>query len=320
MPGCDLYAKTGSLTLAGGGTVPIWGYAANAVDPAGLPGPTIIVTQGTSVTITLHNVNVPGATSLGLSQLPLVPDTTGVTAGGAKAYTFTPGTPGTFLYEAGLTPNGPRQVAMGLVGALVVRPSACPGCAYDATSAFDDEGLLVLSEIDPALNADPLGFNMPDYHPTYWLINGASYPNTAQIDSAAGHHVLLRYVNAGLRPHSMSLLGAHQAIVGVDGRQSPHPMTVVAETIAAGSTHRRARGGQSDRSGRRTLRCLRRRHPPRQQRHPRHSRAESAADTPVAFGGMMTFISLAGGEYRAARRRRPSRSHQRSRTACPTRP
>ena len=41
---------------------------------------------------------------------------------------------------------------MGLYGALVVRP-ATAGQAYDdAATAFDDEAVLVLSEIDPALN------------------------------------------------------------------------------------------------------------------------------------------------------------------------
>ncbi len=57
----------------------------------------------------------------------MIPDTTGVAAGASTIYTFTASSPGTFLYEAGLTPNGQHQVAMGLYGALIVRPTAAVG-------------------------------------------------------------------------------------------------------------------------------------------------------------------------------------------------
>ena len=42
---------------------------------------------------------------------------------GDRDYTFTASRPGTFLYEAGPTPSGKQQVAMGLAGAIVVLPS-----------------------------------------------------------------------------------------------------------------------------------------------------------------------------------------------------
>ncbi|MEB0014969.1 multicopper oxidase domain-containing protein, partial [Glaciimonas sp. Cout2] len=81
----------------------------------------------------------------------MVPDRVGAAPGASTSYTFTASRPGTYLYEAGLVPNGQHQVAMGLYGALIVRP-AISGQAYDATTAFDDEAVLVISEIDPALN------------------------------------------------------------------------------------------------------------------------------------------------------------------------
>ncbi len=47
---------------------------------------------------------------------------------------------------------GKQQVAMGLAGAIVVLP-ATAGQAYgSATTAYDDEAVMVLSEVDPALN------------------------------------------------------------------------------------------------------------------------------------------------------------------------
>ena len=98
---------------------------------------------------------------------------------------------------------------MGLYGALIVRP-ATAGQAYDdAATAFDDEAVLVLSEIDPALNnsANPATFDMRNYAPKYFLINGKAYPDTDPIASAAGNKVLLRYVNAGIQQHSMGSAG-----------------------------------------------------------------------------------------------------------------
>ena len=127
------------------------------------------------------------ATALLFQGQAMVPDPTGVAAGGGtKTYTFTATNPGTFLYEAGLLPNAQHQVAMGLYGALIVRPADGAGQAYaDAATAFDDEALLVLSEIDPALNASPIRpFDMRNFAPKYFLINGKAYPDTDPIASA----------------------------------------------------------------------------------------------------------------------------------------
>ena len=106
----------------------IWGYSATgASGTATLPGPVLIVNQGDTVTVTLHN-NLSEPTALLFQGQAMVPDLTGVAAGGTKAYTFTATNPGTFLYEAGLIPGKQHQVAMGLYGALVVKPS--DGTAY----------------------------------------------------------------------------------------------------------------------------------------------------------------------------------------------
>ncbi|MFN8486058.1 MAG: multicopper oxidase domain-containing protein [Caldilineaceae bacterium] len=244
-PGCDLYATTGTLTLADGSTVPIWGYSTSSTPgSATLPGPVLIVNQNDTVAITLHNVNLPSATSLFIPQQVLLPDTTGAAPAGSKTYSFAAGAlqPGTYLYEAGLTADGPRQVAMGLYGALIVRPTGAPTQAYaNANTAFTDEAVLVLSEIDPAFNAAPATFDMSYFAPKYWLINGKSYPQTAAISADAATAttpatVLLRYVNAGLQHHSMAILGQHQTIIAQDGKPVTNPSAVVADTISAGAS------------------------------------------------------------------------------------
>ena len=124
---CDLWAMTGTATLLGV-PVPIWGFSpTGAAGTATAPGPVLVVNQGDSVTVTLHNT-LPQAVSLAFPGQPAAAFTAGLgtTAGAgtgqSQTYSFTAGRAGTFVYEAGHTGNGARQVAMGLAGALVVLP------------------------------------------------------------------------------------------------------------------------------------------------------------------------------------------------------
>lgn len=314
----DLCATTGSVTLpAATGAINILGYAAGVCSTtatASAPGgPVIDVNVGDVVTVNLYN-SLSEATGLLFQGQSMVPDTTGAAAAtgatyGAKIYTFTATSPGTFLYEAAPLPNAEYQTAMGLYGALIVRPAPVPltgisvtpattgsvtradaaatytsgsnvvvdtavsstdlgavvngpgipfgttitavtdsvsftmsaraSAAYGASTVFNDEAALVLSEIDPALNnsASPAAFDMRNYAPRYFLINGKAYPDTAPIASAAGNKVLLRYVNAGVKHHSMAVLGLRQNFVAKDASLLPTlTLNVAAETLAPGQT------------------------------------------------------------------------------------
>jgi FtsP/CotA-like multicopper oxidase with cupredoxin domain len=240
----SLHAGAGSTTaLPGSPSVTIWGYTVDGSAPTSPGGPTLVVNQGDVVTVNLTN-SLTESTALLFQGQGMIPDTTGVASGGAKSYTFTASRSGTYLYEAGLLPNAQHQVAMGLYGALVVRPIDGTGApitnqAYaSASTAFDEESVLVLSDIDPVLNnsADPAAFDMRNYAPKYFLINGQVYPDTAPIPTTAGNKVLLRYVNAGLQAYSMTLLGLRQTAIAMDGSPFAYWRTVVAESIAPGQT------------------------------------------------------------------------------------
>ena len=113
--------------------------------------------------------------------------------------------------------------------------------ATGANTTFNQEAVLVLSDIDPALNnAVSLGnpFDMLNYKPQYWLINGLSYPNTAPVVAGglAGWRIDLRVVNAGVQQHTLMLLGAHATFVARDGFMINYPYDLDAETFAAGTT------------------------------------------------------------------------------------
>jgi len=241
-PSVDLCAKTGTLAMPDGVIVPIWGFAVkplgvDCTDPsvvAGVPGPMLEATAGDSVTINVHNA-LAESLALAFPGMPGVPDMTGAPAGGIVSYTFTASDPGTYLYEAGAA-GAQHQVPMGLYGALIVR-STTAGQAYDAArTAFQSEAVLVLSEIDPLLNASPLTYDMNAYHPTYSLINGKAYPQTETILAEPGQRVLLRYLNAGLENQAMELLGTHECVIAKDSYLLTHPFLVYSETIPAGQT------------------------------------------------------------------------------------
>ncbi len=238
----NLCAKAGTVTPAGApGAIPIWGFATGACSSAtvGIPAPNLSVGEGDTVTINVENslgealhISIPGITlNAGSHTIP---------ANSTGSVSFTASTPGTYLYESDGTAG--RQAEVGLAGALVVN-SLTAGRAYDnASTAYATQAFMVLSEIDPNLNATLTTagalatFDMATWKPQYRLINGLAYPNTGTINAAAGNKVLLRYVNAGSEHVSMTLLGADATIVGRDGGLLPTPLGVSAETVPAGGT------------------------------------------------------------------------------------
>ena len=237
----NLWARQGTTTLPNGATALVVGYVEAPDTTVTAPGgPVLAVNQGDVVTVTLVNA-LAEPTGMVFQGQSMVPDTTGVAPGGSASYTFTASSPGTFLYEAAPLPNAQHQAPLGLHGALVVRPSIA-GQAYEgAGTAYDDEAVLVLSELDPAVwpnpGANPALFDMRNFAPKYFLINGKAYPDTDPIPTeAAGRRVLLRYVNAGIQQHSMTVLGTVQTLVGKDGSQLGYAGNRAAETIAPGET------------------------------------------------------------------------------------
>jgi FtsP/CotA-like multicopper oxidase with cupredoxin domain len=199
------------------------------------------VDEGDVVTVNLYN-SLSENVSIVFPGQDMLPDTVGVPKPGPKSYTFTADAPGTYLYEAGT--NTQVQVAMGLFGPLIVRPSLIVptgdglDLAYnDLSTGFDVEAILVLSEIDPDLNASPSTFNMLDYNPVYWLINGKAYPDTDEILAPAGERVLIRYLNGGLFNHTMKTVGMHLQLIAGDANLLNFSQPVVSLTIASGQTN-----------------------------------------------------------------------------------
>ena len=204
-PSFKLTAQAAFITQPDGQAVYSWGYGCNG-SPIGfatylnaktmpnqncptmqIPGPTLVVTEGDSVTVTLTN-NLPpsaGNTSIlfpgfqvsssggvqGLLAQEAAPN------GGSVTYTFTAGSPGTRSYYSGT--QGDLQIEMGLYGAIIVLPKSVPSnctsgiaatntsaqknwgesdfrlaaAAYDhPKSCYDREYLFQFSEMDPRIH------------------------------------------------------------------------------------------------------------------------------------------------------------------------
>ena len=142
----NLTAQQAYLNQPDGAAVYSWGYGCNGA-PAGfaptlpnqtcptmqVPGPTMIVTEGQTVTVNLTNQlpNPAGNTSI-LFPGFAVTTTGGVTGlltqeavpSGTVQYSFVASSPGTHAYYSGT--QGDLQVEMGLYGAIIVLPSNVP--------------------------------------------------------------------------------------------------------------------------------------------------------------------------------------------------
>jgi len=145
-PTFNLTAQDAYISQPDGASVYSWGYGCSSAPtgfapPASLmpgavcnnmqvPGPTLIVTEGATVQVTLTNhlptsagntsILFPGfnvTTSGGVAGLL----TQEATPGGTVTYTFTASSPGTRAYYSGTQAD--LQVEMGLYGAIIVLPS-----------------------------------------------------------------------------------------------------------------------------------------------------------------------------------------------------
>jgi FtsP/CotA-like multicopper oxidase with cupredoxin domain len=250
----SLTASEGYISTPDGGSIYSWGYGIGS--PMQLPGPTLIVTAGDTVTVALDNAlpAAAGNVSIVFPGHQVTATTGGVPGlltqeappGGSVTYTFTASEPGTYQYHSGTRPD--LQVEMGLYGALIVRPAApAAGCAtasaYDhEATCFDREYLFLLSSIDldvhqaaqmQASGPGPIEIGTGSYHSEYWFINGRAAPDTMAAPGSSlltsqpyncmprmhpGERLLMRVVGAGREMHPYHHHGNHVRVLARDGR------------------------------------------------------------------------------------------------------
>ena len=264
-PVFNLDATTGYITTPDGNSIYMWGFTASGRGFQ-MPGPTLCVDSGRTVTVKLHNTLREATSIVFPGQSDVTQQATGAPAaepaqpeldangnvvslvksapakGGDITYTFTAGSPGTYLYSSGTDVTKQRE--MGLYGALVVRPAGAPKQANnDVSSTFSKEFLLLVSQVDPDWHAAVernRAFDVTHSTARYFLINGRSMPDTLAPNNAAWLpsqpytgliHItadpqgntpihkpaLIRYANAGPTNYPFHPHGSSQTVVTRDG-------------------------------------------------------------------------------------------------------
>jgi FtsP/CotA-like multicopper oxidase with cupredoxin domain len=152
------------------------------------------------------------------------------------------------------------HVTMGMVGAMVIYPPTDTGHTINEPGKpgslwgwnYNREYIMLLTDTDTRIHASEAqgagggnAFNMVNYQPQYWFVNGLSFPQTihaavvlpgvpAWLDWKAAHpgmdpfiqgvfndKVLLRVVNLGFETQPMHMHGFHAKVLGGDQREWP---------------------------------------------------------------------------------------------------
>jgi FtsP/CotA-like multicopper oxidase with cupredoxin domain len=252
----NLTAQPAYLTQPDGQMVYSWGYGCATAPSAAnflpakitsgvtcgsmqVPGPTLIVTEGTTVTVNLLN-GLPakaGNTSIlfpGFSVTSSCPASTTssdpqqglltceAVPGGTVSYTFTASSPGTRSYYSGT--QGDLQVEMGLYGAIIVLPSSVPaGCTAVGAVPAHYVALGNSPEVDFRLAASAYDSPKTCYDREYLFQFSEMDPN---IHTQALAQVNCSTANGNICPTTLQVPTEpyHPAYFMINGRSMPDDM------------------------------------------------------------------------------------------------
>lgn len=244
----QLVAKKGPWELAPGKTVEAITYNGS------VPGPTIRVTEGDTVKVTLkneleqdttihwHGLHVPNSMDgvPPFSQAPIKP-------GETFTYEFIASHAGTFMYHPHI--NSVEQIDNGLYGLLLIEPQ------QPDQPKFDKEFTMLLgawnlpSGVDAPTGGQhqmPGGQTMPgaqmggmDMTYNWFTINGKAFPATPEWVVKQGDVVRVRIVNISNLAHPMHLHGHDFKVVAKDGEPLPpeRQQTINTLSVDAGETY-----------------------------------------------------------------------------------
>jgi hypothetical protein len=191
------------------------GYSLTATPEGKTPGPVIEAVVGQTTTVEVvndhintHHFEIEGLLT-GTAELP---------PGESRVFQFTPTEAGVYRYG---DPELLRR-ALGLQGAVVVRPADNPNTAWTGGPAFDQERTWVVSDFDQTWLASPSTVDTTQYNPNYFLMNGksgfaAKQDSASTIDGNVGDTFLIRIVNAGQYDQSLHFHSNHFQIISEGG-------------------------------------------------------------------------------------------------------
>jgi plastocyanin len=247
-PTFSLSAGSGYISTPDGDSVLIWSYGLDG-GAVQYPGPTLIVNQGDTVTINLTNsltqpvsmlfpgqldVSAVGGTCATSEDCLITREST--SPSDTVTYQFTATQAGTYMYHSAT--NTELQTEMGLVGTLIVRPPASGRAYSHGDTAYDQEYLFFLTEMDPRIHhkvdagfVDQVDFT--DYKAVLWFMNGRNGPDTMSPAfvpwmphqpynilprTHPGDTVLMRVISASHHMHPLHTHGNNFTVIANDAR------------------------------------------------------------------------------------------------------
>ncbi len=219
----NLIAEPVRQEIAPNKIVDLWGFNGSA------PGPTIQITQGDRVRITVDN-HLPEPTAMhwhgfeiphnmdggpGISQDPIPP-------GGRFTYEFTLHQEGTYFYHSHMA----MQEMIGMLGAFIMHPK------QPYTPAVDKDFVILMQEYAVLPNITvPNTMNM-EFN---WLVfNGKSGPAATPLVVRLGDRVRLRMINLGMDHHPIHLHGHTFHTTGTEGGRIPTSAWIPGNTVLVG--------------------------------------------------------------------------------------
>jgi FtsP/CotA-like multicopper oxidase with cupredoxin domain len=221
-----LLAEPVEREIAPGMTARLWGYNGQA------PGPTIQCVEGDRLrifvtnnlpeytTIHWHGVRVPHGMDgvAGVSQPPIQPGETWI-------YEFDMKHSGTFMYH----PHADQtvQIAMGMMGMIVVHPKDAAERAVDRDYAF----LMSAYDIEPGSYTPRVNTHV-DFN--LWTWNSRVFPGISPLVARQGDRLRIRIGNLTMTNHPIHLHGHTFEVAGTDGGWVPEAARWPEATIDIG--------------------------------------------------------------------------------------
>lgn len=214
---------------------PVLAYAFNRQ----VPGPRLEVTEGDRLRIVVHN-SLPESTTVHWHGLVVPNEMDGpaeitqapIEPGDSYVYEFTALQPGTFLYHT--HDHADRQQALGLYGALIVRPKdprAEPG--------YDQDVVVLLQEWLEREGYTYPAMLMEGGLPNFFTINGKAYPDTQSIRMRVGERIRIRFIGSNNNfIHPMHIHGGPFEIMATDGNPVPEGARLLKDTVDVGPGER----------------------------------------------------------------------------------
>jgi FtsP/CotA-like multicopper oxidase with cupredoxin domain len=162
-----------------------------------------------------------------ITQAPIQP-------GDSYTYEFTVQQAGTFMYHT--HDHADRQQALGLYGALIVKPK---NPALDRRLNYQHD---VVIELQEWLVRDGLTYPamlMEGGLPNFFTINGKAYPDTQPIRMRVGERVRIRFIGTNNNfVHPMHIHGGPFEIVATDGNPVTAGARLLKDTVDVGPGER----------------------------------------------------------------------------------